>query len=87
MTPAVPVPLPVNVVSYDVEPSLNCVSVVAEVAKGASVEVMKIRVRNIASRIKITVAPVKGLRPSADKAFQASPSASNHRSDVVSIHR
>ena len=83
MTPAVPVPLPENVCSYEVVPSLNCVSVVAEEANGASVEVMKLRVKNIARRIKITSAPVKGLRPSASQAFQSSPSRSIVRSGIV----
>ena len=83
MTPAVPVPLPVKVCSYDVVPSLNCVSVVAGDANGASVEVMKISVKNIASRIKITRGPLKGLRPSASKAFQSSPSRSIVRSGIV----
>ena len=44
------------------------------------------RVRKIAFRIKITVCPSMGLRPTAAKAFQLHPEASGPQHPVVHLN-
>ena len=56
---------------------------VAPAAIGAISEVRKIRVRKIAFRMKITVCPSLGLRPTEAKAFQLLPRPSHRKNGCV----